>query len=166
MPHQCTNCGEIYSDGAEEILSGCPKCDWNKFMYLTEIDQVELNDDIADFDSRSDGLSNGHYVEKEDEEEKRKKKELMEHIGLPWERKKGKDITLKELEKIEDIASRTKKTDTKIDGEDIESIKVLGDGSFEVNLKSLINEKGVIISVGESGRYIIDLQSFLEENEK
>jgi len=33
MPHQCTNCGHVFSDGSKEMLSGCPDCGGNKFQF-------------------------------------------------------------------------------------------------------------------------------------
>lgn len=34
MPHKCTRCENIFKDGAVEILSGCPNCGWNKFLFV------------------------------------------------------------------------------------------------------------------------------------
>ncbi len=36
MPHKCTRCEGIFKDGAAIILNGCPKCGWNKFLYVKE----------------------------------------------------------------------------------------------------------------------------------
>jgi len=35
MPHQCVRCSEIYTDGDEVILKGCP-CGGKLFFYLSE----------------------------------------------------------------------------------------------------------------------------------
>ncbi|MBU4373833.1 MAG: Zn-ribbon domain-containing protein, partial [Euryarchaeota archaeon] len=37
MPHKCTRCEGIFKDGAAIILNGCPKCGWNKFLYVRDI---------------------------------------------------------------------------------------------------------------------------------
>lgn len=34
MPHKCTKCEHIFVDGDADILNGCPKCGWNKFLYV------------------------------------------------------------------------------------------------------------------------------------
>lgn len=34
MPHQCVKCGEIYGDGASEILKGCSECKGKLFFYV------------------------------------------------------------------------------------------------------------------------------------
>ena len=36
MPHKCTRCESIFKDGAAIILNGCPKCGWNKFLYVRD----------------------------------------------------------------------------------------------------------------------------------
>jgi predicted nucleic acid-binding Zn-ribbon protein len=36
MPHKCTRCEGLFKDGAAIILNGCPKCGWNKFLYMRE----------------------------------------------------------------------------------------------------------------------------------
>ena len=33
MPHQCTSCNRVFSDGSKEMLSGCPDCGGNKFQF-------------------------------------------------------------------------------------------------------------------------------------
>ena len=36
MPHRCTRCGTIFEDGDSVVLSGCPNCGWNKFLYVKQ----------------------------------------------------------------------------------------------------------------------------------
>ncbi len=36
MPHKCTRCESLFKDGAAIILNGCPKCGWNKFLYVKD----------------------------------------------------------------------------------------------------------------------------------
>lgn len=36
MPHKCTRCENVFKDGAAIILNGCPKCGWNKFLYVKD----------------------------------------------------------------------------------------------------------------------------------
>jgi predicted nucleic acid-binding Zn-ribbon protein len=38
MPHKCTRCESVFKDGAAIILNGCPKCGWNKFLYVKDAD--------------------------------------------------------------------------------------------------------------------------------
>ncbi len=41
MPHKCTRCESIFKDGAAIILNGCPKCGWNKFLYVKDAQEPQ-----------------------------------------------------------------------------------------------------------------------------
>ncbi len=42
MPHKCIKCERIFKDGDPVILSGCPDCGGNKFLYIRpEIEDAE-----------------------------------------------------------------------------------------------------------------------------
>ncbi len=48
MPHKCVRCGEVYDDGASEILKGC-KCGAKLFLYFKKSNKkveqiIELSD--------------------------------------------------------------------------------------------------------------------------
>ena len=47
---------------------------------------------------------------------------------------------------------------------DIESVRVTGDGKFEIDLVNLFNKKRPLIYKLEEGKYIIDLASTLEKS--
>jgi len=49
---------------------------------------------------------------------------------------------------------------------DIESVRVTGDGKFEIDLVNLFNKKRPLIYKIEEGKYIIDLASTLNQNVK
>ena len=49
---------------------------------------------------------------------------------------------------------------------DLESIRVLGDGKFELDLVKLFNKKMPLIYKLEEGKYIIDLASTLQRSSK
>lgn len=49
---------------------------------------------------------------------------------------------------------------------DIESVRVTGDGKFEIDLVNLFNKKRPLIYKVEEGKYIIDLASTLQQNVK
>ena len=40
MPHRCMNCGKVYEDDSEELISGC-ECGSSLFMYEQEIEEDE-----------------------------------------------------------------------------------------------------------------------------
>jgi predicted nucleic acid-binding Zn-ribbon protein len=47
---------------------------------------------------------------------------------------------------------------------DIESVRVLGDGKFEIDLVNVFNKKRPLIYKLEEGKYLIDLASTLQRN--
>ncbi|VVB82517.1 Zn-ribbon containing protein [uncultured archaeon] len=49
---------------------------------------------------------------------------------------------------------------------DIESVRVTGDGKFEIDIVNLFNKKRPLIYKIEEGKYIIDLASTLKQNVK
>jgi len=49
---------------------------------------------------------------------------------------------------------------------DIESVRVTGDGKFEIDLVNVFNKKRPLVYKIEEGKYIIDLASTLQQNVK
>lgn len=49
---------------------------------------------------------------------------------------------------------------------DVESVRVTGDGKFEIDIVNLFNKKRPLIYKIEEGKYIIDLASTLKQNVK
>lgn len=108
MPHKCTKCGHIFEDGSADILTGCPECGWNKFLYVPAKSETE------------------EITETELEEPEMEEKEELE----------------------------------------VESIRILEKGSYELNLKSLLDREEIIMSVKEDGRYLVHLPSVFEKSKK
>ena len=130
MPHQCTKCGNVYPDAAEEILSGC-ECGARFFYYIRQ--------------------------EKMDEIEQGKKTEVQQ--------------TIKELDRADKIQIEKDIRDiTGIEEEDkpvildLESVKVINPGKFEIDIVNLFNKKKPLIYKLEEGKYIIDLAATLKAN--
>ena len=48
----------------------------------------------------------------------------------------------------------------------VESIRILEKGSYELNIKSLLDREEIILSVKESGRYFVHLPSVFDKNNK
>jgi hypothetical protein len=126
MPHQCTHCGEIYPDAAQELLAGC-KCGSKFFYYikqerldeLNRINNQEIQDTIKEL-ARADKVQ----IEKD----------IREIIGMDEE--PDKPVIL-----------------------DLESVRVLSPGKFEIDIVNLFSKKRPIIYRLEEGKYIIDLTS-------
>ncbi|HIH36434.1 MAG TPA: hypothetical protein HA232_00805 [Methanocellales archaeon] len=121
MPHKCTRCGQLFRDGSQEILSGCPSCGWNKFLYV-------MGEEPA--------LSKASTVD-----------ELIRKVGVD-EKAPTEDI------QSPDTATR------------IESIKILGPGSYELNIKTLLDRKEIIMALKENGTYVVHLPSIFGKSVK
>ena len=78
------------------------------------------------------------------------------------------DIPEEEREKVEeDIREMAGIVDEKAPVIlDVESVRVTGDGKFEIDLVHLFNKKRPLVYKLEEGKYIIDLASTLERNIK
>ena len=117
MPHQCTKCGNVFPDAAEEILIGC-SCGSKFFYYIREqIPKEEVEERIVE-------LNKADKIQIE--------KDIREITGL--EDKPEKPVIL-----------------------DLESVKVLEPGKFEIDIVNLFSKRRPLIYKLEEGKYIIDL---------
>lgn len=142
MPHKCTRCESIFDDGASVILSGCPKCGWNKFLYVKEEGP----------ESEEEGIG----------EEK-----VEEHTVIDESHGHAHVDTI--IREIDDIIGPDthKKSVTEEDGERVESVRILGPGSYELNLDSLLDRKEIVMAIKEDGAYALHLGSvFKKDKEK
>ena len=134
MPHKCTRCEKIFKDGAVEILSGCPNCGWNKFLYVHDEPKVV------------------EQIISEDGEEQPAKKflkeidEFLEDQGI----------------KVDDAG----KTGQEPEDQRIESVRIMGPGSYELNLEALLERKEIIMAMKEDGTYMVHLPSVFDNKKK
>lgn len=128
MPHQCVHCGEMYKDGAAEILTGCT-CGSHFFYfirkeYADKLKSEEIQDKIEEIESY---------------DKKKMERDVRQIIGIT------------EKEDIPVIL-------------DLESIRVLAPGKFEIDVVNLFNKKRPLIYKLSEGKYIIDLGSMIKVN--
>lgn len=116
MPHKCTRCGQLFRDGSPDILSGCPSCGWNKFLYV---------------------MGEGEAAPQVSIDELISKVEIEDKPAMPTE-----------------------------DIQRIESIRILGPGSYELNLKTLLDRKEIIMALKENGTYVVHLPSIFGKKRK
>ena len=126
MPHQCVRCGQLYDDGAKEILTGCA-CGAKLFFYIKK-------------------------------EKLEKAKEISENLS-----KKDK----KQIEDdVYEIMGKEKAEEDKTVVLDLESIRIIEPGKFELDLVHLFKNDPLIYKL-EEGKYMIDLPAtFSEETAK
>lgn len=127
MPHQCTKCGKVFPDAANELLNGCP-CGSRFFYYIRQekFDQLqEQKDQIME------------ELEKADKDQI--EKDIREITGL--DKKPDEPVIL-----------------------DLESVRVLKPGKFEIDIVNLFSKHRPLIYKLEEGKYVIDLASTLTAN--
>ena len=140
MPHRCTRCGTIFEDGDSVILSGCPNCGWNKFLYVT----------------------------KESKRPEYQEKPVIEEQKLDLE--SSLDEIVKSIDEALSSEQGDKKqeleAERKIDEDRVESVRILGPGSYELNLDSLLERKELVMAIREEGSYALHLPSVFKQNKE
>ncbi|AKB30523.1 Zn-ribbon containing protein [Methanosarcina siciliae T4/M] len=140
MPHRCTRCGTIFEDGDSVILSGCPNCGWNKFLYVKK---------------EPEGLEN--------------QRPALEEQKLDLEA--SLDEVVRNIDEAlaseEEDREQQPEHESKTDEERVESVRILGPGSYELNLDSLLERKELVMAIREEGSYALHLPSvFNQQKEK
>jgi len=129
MPHQCTKCGSIFPDAAEELLKGC-SCGSRFFYYIKQ----------EKLDSLEEEYKNT-IVELEKADKEQIERDIRELTGM--DKDPDKPVIL-----------------------DLESVRVLGPGKFELDIVNLFSKNRPLIYKLEEGKYIIDLASSLNVDKK
>ncbi len=142
MPHKCTRCENIFEDGAAVILDGCPNCGWNKFLYVSSMEPA----------SSDDGESQDNEVTGIIDETKKTTEDATSSGHAPAD---------KFIREIDDILGIEQQEHSVVedDGERVESVRILGPGSYELNLDSLFERKEIIMAIKHDGTYAVDLPS-------
>jgi len=139
MPHKCTRCEKIFEDGAEVILSGCPNCGWNKFLYVKDMEP--------------------------EEEAKEKEVQVQPEIVDNVEEDIPAEQFIREIDDIIGIGHQEKET-VEEEGERVESVRILGPGSYELNLSSLFERDEIVMAIKQDGTYAVDLASAFRKKKK
>lgn len=138
MPHKCTKCESIFKDGAAIILNGCPKCGWNKFLYVREANTPEPQPGKIISPTGTIPKAASKFI-----------KEVDEILGnaAPV---KPEPAASKEM-KSEEVGNR------------VESVRILSPGSYELNLESLLEREEIVMALKEDGTYIVHLPSVFKK---
>ncbi len=140
MPHKCTRCEKIFEDGAEVILSGCPNCGWNKFLYVKDMEP--------------------------EEEAKEKEVQVQPEIVDSVEEDIPAEQFIREIDDIIGIGHQERETVEEEEGERVESVRILGPGSYELNLNSLFEREEIVMAIKQDGTYAVDLSSAFRKKKK
>ena len=138
MPHRCTKCGAVFDDGDSIILTGCPECKWNKFLYVRAED---VSTDTKTVEP--DPWKIEEIITKKDT--------------------KSIDSVLENIDRALDSDDVNKKD---LNPDRIDSIRILDTGSYELNLGSIMEKEEIVVGIKEEGQYAIDLPMMLQQSNK
>lgn len=149
MPHKCTRCESVFEDGAAVILDGCPNCGWNKFLYVGSMEPAPSASDVDSKDSDIEIIDETKTTTEDATASERKPAEKF----------------IREIDEILGIDHQERSV-TEDDGERVESVRILGPGSYELNLDSLLGRKEIVMAIKEDGTYAVDLPSVFRREKK
>jgi len=144
MPHRCTKCGAVFDDGDSVILTGCPECKWNKFLYV-----------------KAEDTGIGRAMTEIAGEEKSGGWDIEERV----KEKEGQSID-RVLEDIDRILESDDVNKKDLDLDRVDSIRILDSGSYELNLSSIMEKEEIVVGIKEEGQYAIDLPMILQQSNK
>ncbi|MDP1728909.1 MAG: Zn-ribbon containing protein [archaeon] len=175
MPNQCVHCGKLYPDGNKEILVGC-SCGSRFFYFIKK----EYYDKLI---NQAKGENPENLAKEVDslisEEPVVIKQQIKQPKVIASEAPKERTKTITEIKQTIDEINKMDKAKMESDVReiigvsekeevpvilDLESIKVIKPGKFEIDVVNLFNKKRPLIYKLEEGKYIIDLASTLELN--
>ncbi len=107
--HKCLKCGKKFEELTKEMLSGCPECGGNLFLYIKEGEDISAADLV---------------------------------YGIKIEEK------------------------VPLEGERIESLRILSPGVYELSLDALLERKEIVMGIKEDGSYAIHLPSLFGKKKK
>ncbi len=144
MPHRCTKCGAVFEDGDSVILTGCPECKWNKFLYV-KAEEVAVNTKPA-LEEDQPTASDWNIEERIAEKEGKSIDDMLEDIDRALD---SDDVNKKDL-----------------NPDRVDSIRILDSGSYELNLGSIMENEEIVVGIKEEGQYAIDLPMILQQSGK
>lgn len=131
MPHKCIRCGKVFADNSPQLLKGC-ECGSRVFIFLRD-DQVSLKELVES------GL------------------ELDEELKAVAAKKDVKEVDVSGLGWLEEeLEFLTREKPVSIDLEAVENLRILEQGSYEINIASLMKGEPLVVK-SEKGVYYIKL---------
>lgn len=189
MPNQCVHCGKLYPDGNKEILVGC-SCG-SRFFYFIKKEYYEKLMKKSAEETTEELVKNVDSLISQEPKIVSKQTKIVvptEPVKAPQiESVKKPQVepfkkTAKTISEIKQAIDEINKVDkVKMESDvreiigvseqeeapvilDLESIRVIRPGKFEIDVVNLFNKKRPLIYKLEEGKYIIDLASTLKFN--
>jgi uncharacterized protein len=133
MPHQCVTCGKFYDDGSQDILTGCSVCKCKVFFFIKKSVFEEKMKE-----QQAKGLDVTNILNLSSEDKKQIENDVYDLLGNEIDR--TKPVIL-----------------------DIESIKILQPGKYELDLVNLFKKKQPLVYKLDDGKYMIDIVESLKD---
>ena len=174
MPHQCTQCEEIYEDGSSELLSGCSECGGDTFQHITVDQKKNTKSDIIDADSNTvkpvedSAQTNARTTTVSEEELEKYNRRYRERQST--QNQKRSEVTNEDIPDNPPMSVERDVTEIKeMLNSQFEGIRVIEKGKYELNLTQLFERETQVISIKEDGKYVINVpetfDSFAEKEQ-
>jgi len=162
MPHKCMECKNLIESGTIDLQKGCPICGGKKFQYIRPrpepgakpeskqtVSEYVANVALREpqFEAKESPVS--RFPERTSEETLPAVRPIKE-LGLAKRQEQKPAVRKAPADKL---------------GDRIESIRIVENGTYDINLPLLLNRKEFVTSK-EEGNYTLDLHSALKPGKK
>ena len=162
MPHKCLDCKNLIESGTIDLQKGCPVCGGKKFQYIRPRPQPEERQQtVSEYVARA-ALREPQVEARESPVSRipgRKPKEA------PHDYARDEEAPVKAAESTPAAKAKPAPRDDITKGEHIESIRIIENGTYDINLPMLLSRKELVMSK-EEGNYMVDLNSALKPGKK
>ncbi len=156
MPHKCMECKNLIESGTIDLQKGCPICGGKKFQYIRPRPQPDAKPPTVSEYVSAAALREPQVEAKESPVSSRPEKKPREPAARP----------VPELANLKkpDIRPAKKNPPDKL-GDRVESVRIVEQGTYDINLPLLLSRKEFVTSK-EEGSYVVDLNSVLKPGKK
>jgi predicted nucleic acid-binding Zn-ribbon protein len=163
MPHKCLDCKNLIESGTIDLRKGCPVCGGKKFQYIRpRPEPEERQQTVSEYVARAELRE--PQVEARESPIARVPGRKPREAPKDYARAEPMPVKPAEPQRPEKPQPAGPRDDiTK--GEHIESIRIIENGTYDINLPLLLSRKELITSK-EEGSYVVDLNSVLKPGKK
>ena len=153
MPHKCMDCKNMIESGTIDLQKGCPICGGKKFQYIRPRPRDEEKATVSEY-VVSAALREPQLEAKESPVSRFPERKPRENV-------KERPVQEMPPEKLPE-RKPPKKPAADMGGDRIESIRIVEQGTYDINLPLLLSRKELVMSK-EDGNYVVDLNSVLKK---
>ncbi len=162
MPHKCLDCNNLIESGTIDLQTGCPICGGKKFQYIRPRPQPdERHQTVSEYVSRA--ALREPQIEARDSPISRIPGRKPKEVSKDYTRVEATPVKAPEQKPA--AKAKPAPGDDSFKGERIESIRIVENGTYDINLPLLLSRKELVMS-REEGNYMVDLNSVLKPEKK